>query len=175
MSWNASYFCRLRLYWRVLCRWRKKKEDSGATKQGCFAGSNALLTVFWHVGGSHSNYRKRGGSQYISDAMGIFLSTILGCEINTEIKFHSPLPTTHSSLSSWTLTCTRIQRARTNTHFHVPAHSGKKMSKAGLDLVDFNRRKCEPTRASSRAESKIDSTHGRDANSDKRTCLINNT
>lgn len=77
-------------------RWSKYNQATAVCRQQCMR-----LMVFWHVGGSHGNYRKGGGgSQHISDAMGIFLSTILRCEINTEIKFHRLLPTTQSSLSS---------------------------------------------------------------------------
>lgn len=52
---------------------------------------------------------ERGGSHRRGDAMGIFLSTIPGCEINTEIKFHSPLPTAHRSPGSPTVACKQTQ------------------------------------------------------------------
>lgn len=55
-----------------------------------------------------------GGSHSLGDAMGIFLSTIPGCEINTEIRFHSLLPTTRRSPSSPTVTCKQTQ-SRTPT------------------------------------------------------------
>lgn len=58
------------------------------------------LMVFWHTAGNHGN---KGGSQRLSDAMGIFLP-IYQTEKKRkrkhfEIKFHSLLPTTHCSLS----------------------------------------------------------------------------
>lgn len=50
-----------------------------------------------------------GGSHRLGDAMGIFLSTIPGCEINTEIKFHSLLPTMRCSPGSRTVTRKQTQ------------------------------------------------------------------
>lgn len=71
-----------------------------------------------------------GGSHSLGDAMGIFLSTIPGCEINTEIKFHSLLPTMRCSPSSPTVTCKQTQsRTPPPCALHTPIG---RCAKAGI-------------------------------------------
>lgn len=105
MSWEVSYFgC-----WAALGfaggfsvgggRWGGRKKKYCILSAMCMKYNQATpvcrqlcitLVAFWHVGGRHGNYRKRGRSQYFSDAMRVFLSTLPGCEINTEINFSQP-------------------------------------------------------------------------------------
>lgn len=78
-----------------------------------------ISMAFWHWVVTMVTAWKEGGSQYVCNAMGIFFPTIPGCEINSEIKFHSLLPTTHSCHSSWTSTCTHVQKAHTFMFLHT--------------------------------------------------------
>lgn len=70
--------------------------------------SGSISMVFCHATGNHGNSGE-GGSRSRGDAMGIFLSTIPGCEINTQIKFHSLLPTVHGSAGSPIVACKQTQ------------------------------------------------------------------
>lgn len=77
-----------------------------------------------------------GGSHSLGDAMGIFLSTIPGCEINTEIKFHSLLPTMRCSPSSRTVTCKQIQsRTPPLCALHTPIGRWAKAGIWGIPLI----------------------------------------
>lgn len=77
-----------------------------------------------------------GGSHSLGDAMGIFLSTIPGCEINTEIKFHSLLPTTCCSPSSRTVTCKQTQsRTPPLCALHAPIGRRARVGSRGIPLI----------------------------------------
>lgn len=77
-----------------------------------------------------------GGSHSLGDAMGIFLSTIPGCEINTEIKFHSLLPTMRCSPGSRTVTCKQTQsRTPPLCALHMPIGRCAKAGLWGIPLI----------------------------------------